>query len=89
VEIETTLTMVANVYTKSQENIKKYRKIVGRSLTLTEKILAGHIVEIEEKNLDKDSNYVFLRPDRVALQDVTGQMVRGLPTIFLYFLIFS
>ncbi len=58
-EIETTPTMVANVYTKSQENIKKYRKIVGRPLTLTEKILAGHIVEIEEKNLDKDSNYVF------------------------------
>ncbi|KAG2477737.1 MAG: Aconitate hydratase [Nitrosopumilales archaeon] len=74
-EIETTPTMVANVYTKSEENIKKYRKIVGRPLTLTEKILAGHIVEIEEKNLDKDSNYVFLRPDRVALQDVTGQMV--------------
>jgi len=75
VEIETTPTMVDNVYTKSQENIKKYRKIVGIPLTLTEKILAGHIVEIEEKNLDKDSNYVFLRPDRVALQDVTGQMV--------------
>ncbi len=45
-EIETTPTMVANVYTKSQGNIKKYRKIVGRPLTLTEKILAGHIVEI-------------------------------------------
>lgn len=74
-EIETTSTMVANVYKKSQENIKRYRKIVGRPLTLTEKILVGHIVEIEEKNLDKDSNYVFLRPDRVALQDATGQMV--------------
>ena len=27
-----------------------------------------------EKNLDEKINYVFLKPDRVALQDVTGQM---------------
>ena len=74
-EIETTPEMVSNVYKKSEENINKFRKIVGRPLTLAEKILAGHLVEIEEKNLDDSKNYVFLRPDRVALQDVTGQMV--------------
>ena len=45
-------------------------------LTLTEKILAGHLEdEFLEKNLDEKINYVFLKPDRVALQDVTGQMV--------------
>jgi aconitate hydratase len=75
VEIETKLEMVSNVYKKSEENINKFRKIVGRPLTLAEKILAGHLVEIEEKNLDDSKNYVFLKPDRVALQDVTGQMV--------------
>ena len=74
-EIETTPEMVSNVYKKSAEQISKFRKIVGRPLTLTEKILAGHLVEIEEKNLDDGKNYVYLRPDRVALQDVTGQMV--------------
>ncbi len=74
-EIETTPEMVSNVYKKSEENISKFRKIVDRPLTLEEKILAGHLVEIEEKNLDDSKNYVFLRPDRVALQDVTGQMV--------------
>ena len=31
--------------------------------------------EFLEKNLDEKINYVFLKPDRVALQDVTGQMV--------------
>ncbi|KAG2476394.1 MAG: Aconitate hydratase, partial [Nitrosopumilales archaeon] len=74
-EIETTPEMASNVYKKSEENINKFKKIVDRPLTLAEKILAGHLVEIEEKNLDDGKNYVFLRPDRVALQDVTGQMV--------------
>ncbi|MDX1533210.1 MAG: aconitate hydratase, partial [Nitrosopumilaceae archaeon] len=74
-QIETTKELVANVYKKLEENIPKYKKVVGRPLTLTEKILSGHLVEIENKNLDEGKNYVFLRPDRVALQDVTGQMV--------------
>ena len=68
--------MVENVYSKLEKNIAAYRKTVSRSLTLTEKILAGHLQEsFLEKNLDSDGSYVFLQPDRVALQDVTGQMV--------------
>ena len=74
-KIETTKELVSNVYKKLEENISKYREVIGRPLTLAEKILAGHLVEIENKNLDDEKNYVFLRPDRVALQDVTGQMV--------------
>ena len=68
--------MVENVYSKLEKNISAYRKTVGRPLTLTEKILAGHLNEnFLGKNLDSDASYVFLQPDRVALQDVTGQMV--------------
>ena len=74
-EIETTPSMVSSVYAKLEENISKYRKVLNRPLTLTEKILAGHLVDVENKNLDDGKNYVFLRPDRVACQDVTGQMV--------------
>ncbi|HJL67622.1 MAG TPA: aconitate hydratase, partial [Nitrosopumilus sp.] len=44
-------------------------------LTLTEKILSGHLHDIDEKNFTGGKDYVFLKPDRVALQDVTGQMV--------------
>ncbi|MDX1595641.1 MAG: aconitate hydratase [Nitrosopumilaceae archaeon] len=73
--IETTPQLVSDVYQKSRENIEKYRKIVNKPLTLAEKILVGHLQNVEEKNLDEGKNYVFLRPDRVALQDVTGQMV--------------
>ena len=74
-KIETTPEMVSNVYKKLKENSEKYRKIVGRPLTLTEKILSGHLQDVGEQNLDDGKNYVFLRPDRIALQDVTGQMV--------------
>ncbi len=74
-EIESTPELVSKVYQKTKENLSKFRQIVGRPLTLTEKILGGHLDEIEEKNLDQGLNYVHLNPDRVALQDVTGQMV--------------
>ena len=68
--------MVEQVYEKLEKNISKFRTTVNRPLTLTEKILAGHLEdEFLDKNLDEKKNYVFLRPDRVALQDVTGQMV--------------
>ena len=73
-EIETTPELVAQVYKKAEENIKKFRKMVSRSLTLSEKILVGHFEDINDaKNIDPGKSYVFLRPDRVALQDVTGQ----------------
>ena len=74
-EIETTPELVSRVYQKTKENLSKFRQTVNRPLTLTEKILGGHLDEIEEKNLEQGLNYVYLNPDRVALQDVTGQMV--------------
>ena len=75
-EIETTPELVSLVYNKIAENVSKYRKLVNRPLTLAEKILAGHLEEIETaKNLESGKSYVFLKPDRVALQVVTGQMV--------------
>ena len=74
-EIDTTPELVSGVYSKLEKNIEKYRNVVGRPLTLSEKILAGHLEQIPETSLDDGKNYVFLRPDRVALQDVTGQMV--------------
>ena len=75
-EIESTPELVSHVYKKAEENISKFRKMVNRPLTLTEKILIGHLEEIgDEKHLEPGKSYTFLRPDRVALQDVTGQMV--------------
>ena len=76
IEIDTTVEMVQNVYSKLEKNVLAFKKTLNRDLTLSEKIFAGHL---EEKFLNKilaeGTEYVFLRPDRVALQDVTGQMV--------------
>ncbi|MFQ5476748.1 MAG: aconitate hydratase [Nitrosopumilus sp.] len=74
-EIDTTPELVSRVYLKLKENIVKYRDLVGKPLTLTEKILSGHLNEIDDKIFAGGKDYVFLKPDRVALQDVTGQMV--------------
>ncbi len=73
-EIETTPKLVLDVYTKLEQNISKFRNLVKRPLTLSEKILAGHLAEFG-KEPERGKNYVFLNPDRVALQDVTGQTV--------------
>jgi len=75
VESDTTSKLVSNVYLKLKENIVKYRNVVGRPLTLTEKILSGHLNKIDDNIFTGGKDYVFLKPDRVALQDVTGQMV--------------
>jgi len=42
IEINTTPEMVEKVYSKLEKNISRYRKTTNRSLTLAEKILAGH-----------------------------------------------
>ena len=73
-QIETTSDIVLSVYKKTEENIANFRKITNRPLTLSEKILIGHFEDIEDtKNIEPGKSYVYLRPDRVALQDVTGQ----------------
>ncbi len=70
----TTPELVLTVYKKLENNISQFRKIVNRPLTLTEKILIGHLVEIDKNEPQPGKSYIFLQPDRVALQDVTGQM---------------
>ena len=74
-EIESTAEMVSAAYERSRAKIKQFRKIVNRPLTLTEKILVGHSTNNIKADPDRARNYILLNPDRVALQDVTGQMV--------------
>ncbi len=74
-EINTTAKPISDVYLKLKENIAKYRNVTEGPLTLTEKILSGHFHKIDDSRFTGGKDYVFLKPDRVALQDVTGQMV--------------
>jgi len=74
-EIKTSLDTISEIYRKLENNVSKYKKIMGRPLTASEKILVGHIHNSDIKSeIQSGSDYIFLDPDRVALQDVTGQM---------------
>ena len=75
--VATTPRLVSKVYQRLQDNIVKFRRVINRPLTLSEKILVGHMYELGSINADglqSGKDYVLLSPDRVALQDVTGQM---------------
>jgi aconitate hydratase len=76
---KTTANLVNKVYEKLKKNISPYKKVINRPITISEKILIGHLAnykDIESANdyLIPTKSYVLLKPDRVALQDVTGQM---------------
>lgn len=74
-EIKGSLDIISRTYGKVQNNVTKYKKILGRPLTASEKILVGHIRDSNiNGEIKSGSDYIFLDPDRVALQDVTGQM---------------
>ncbi|HVS95852.1 MAG TPA: aconitate hydratase [Puia sp.] len=50
------------------------RKLVGKPLTLAEKILYSHLFEKPAKACVRGKDYVDFAPDRVAMQDATAQM---------------
>jgi len=72
--IESTPEFVKAVYDRTRDRLKVARKRLGRPLTLTEKVVFGHLENVEHAELDPGSAYLELRPDRVALQDATAQM---------------
>src|SRR5262245_23154341 len=72
--IESSPEFVSRVYSQMAERLAIVRKRVGRPLTLTEKILFGHLDSPETADLRAGESYLQLRPDRVAMQDATAQM---------------
>jgi len=50
------------------------RKRLGRPLTLAEKILFSHMDDAATAPAERGKDDVWLRPDRVAMQDATAQM---------------
>ena len=72
--VESTPQFVEGVYRQVEERINAVRSRLGRPLTYTEKVLLGHLDDPAGAELKAGESYILLRPDRVALQDVTGQM---------------
>lgn len=67
--------MVKTVYANIAEKVEAARKIVGKPLTLSEKILYSHLWDGKAtKAFVRGKDYVDFAPDRVACQDATAQM---------------
>ena len=67
--------MIKAVYERMPARIEAARKLVGKPLTLTEKILYSHLWEGNPKStFERGNSYVDFAPDRVAMQDATAQM---------------
>jgi aconitate hydratase len=68
------LDLIKKVYAAMPEKIADARKLVGRPLTLAEKILYSHLFLPTKKAHERGVDYVDFTPDRVAMQDATAQM---------------
>jgi len=67
------LGQIEKLYGRMSKNHTKARELLNRPLTLAEKILFGHLLNLE-KLPTRGKSYVELQPDRVAMQDATAQM---------------
>ncbi|ALM06618.1 aconitate hydratase [Sediminicola sp. YIK13] len=67
--------MIKGLYSNMAERVDKAREIVGRPLTLSEKILYSHLWDGNPtKEFKRGKDYVDFAPDRIACQDATAQM---------------
>ena len=67
--------MIQGVYAQMAERIERARTIVGRHLTLSEKILYNHLWDgLPTTAYGRGKDYVDFAPDRIACQDATAQM---------------
>ena len=67
--------MIKKVYQKYPKAVESARKVTGKPLTLSEKILYTHLWDGNAKTtFTRGEDYVDFAPDRVAMQDATAQM---------------
>ncbi|MFN4812874.1 MAG: aconitate hydratase [Bacteroidota bacterium] len=67
--------MIKKVYASLPSRVEAARKMTGKPLTLTEKILYAHLNEaLPNAPYTRGNSYVDFNPDRVAMQDATAQM---------------
>lgn len=78
--------VVKSVYAELRKKIPVVKDRLKRPMTLTEKILLGHLSDPAGAELEPGVSYLALRPDRVIMQDATAQMAllqflsAGIPT---------
>ncbi|HEX2963186.1 MAG TPA: aconitate hydratase [Ignavibacteriales bacterium] len=65
---------IQKVYQELRGKVEAARNVLGRPMTLTEKILYSHLAHPVLKEFKRGKDYVDTAPDRVAMQDATAQM---------------
>ncbi|HMM10808.1 MAG TPA: aconitate hydratase [Bacteroidales bacterium] len=69
------LDMIKAVYARMPGKVDAARNLLGRPMTLAEKILYAHLADkLPAQPYDRGKSYVDFNPDRVAMQDATAQM---------------
>jgi aconitate hydratase len=67
--------MIKKVYAEMPAKVEAARQLLGRPLTLSEKILFSHLhCDQKLESFERGGSYVDFGPDRVAMQDATAQM---------------
>jgi len=67
--------MIKGVYGRMADRVDTAKSIVGKPLTLAEKILYNHLWDGKAKTaFARGKDYVDFAPDRIACQDATAQM---------------
>ena len=67
--------MIKKVYANIAKRVDEAREVVGKPLTLSEKILYSHLWDgTPAKAFVRGKDYVDFAPDRIACQDATAQM---------------
>ena len=65
---------IDNFYRHLPEKYSQARKFFNRELSLVEKILFAHLTQIPDSPIVRGESYVYLKPERIAMQDATAQM---------------
>jgi aconitate hydratase len=69
------LNLIKKLYAEMPAKVAAARQLIGKPLTLTEKILYAHLYgAMRDIAYTRGKDYVDFAPDRVAMQDATAQM---------------
>ncbi len=69
------LDLIKKIYSELPAKVEAARKLIGKPLTLSEKILYVHLSgALPNTQYTRGKDYVDFAPDRVAMQDATAQM---------------
>ena len=72
--VDSTPEMAKAIFERMEHNLSIVRNRLNRPLTLSEKLILGHLDDAQHQEMIPGESYLLLRPDRVVLPDAIGQL---------------